>query len=110
MEITLNNVTVGPFKNLNICFFDNKITTIIGPTGSGKSILAEVISTLRKPNEGKLIIDKQIIDLKRDYINYNPGTEASYTSEVGIKQTSTYKTNGPNWSGETQNWDGYKKY
>lgn len=71
MEITLNNVTVGPFKNLNICFFDNKITTIIGPTGSGKSILAEVISTFRKPNEGKFIIDKQVIDLKRDYINYN---------------------------------------
>lgn len=71
MEITLNNVTVGPFKNLNICFFDNKITTIIGPNGSGKSILAEVISTFRKPNEGKFIIDKQVIDLKRDYINYN---------------------------------------
>ena len=43
-----------------------------------------------------------------DYINYNPGTEANYTSEVGIKQTSTYKTNGPDWLGKTQNWDGYK--
>ena len=71
MEITLNNVTVGPFKNLNMCLFDNKITTIIGPNGSGKSTLAEVISTLRKPNEGKFIIDKQVIDLKRDDINYN---------------------------------------
>ena len=43
-----------------------------------------------------------------DYINYDPGTEASYTSEVGITQSSTYTTNGPNWSGGTQNWDGYK--
>lgn len=71
MEITLNNVTVGPFKNLNLSLFDNKVTTIIGPNGSGKSTLAEVISTLRKPNEGKFIIDKQVIDLKRDDINYN---------------------------------------
>ena len=43
-----------------------------------------------------------------DYINYNPGTEASYTSEVGIGQTSTYTTNGPDWSGETQNFPGCK--
>ena len=43
-----------------------------------------------------------------DYINYNPGTEASYTSEVGIWQTSTYTTNGPDWSGETQDFQGCK--
>ena len=43
-----------------------------------------------------------------DYINYNPGTEASYTSEAGITQDQSYTTNGPNWSGGTQNWDGYK--
>ena len=43
-----------------------------------------------------------------DYINYNPGTTATYTSEVGITQSSTYTTNGPNWSGETQNWNGFR--
>mgnify|MGYP004583673539 CR=1 FL=1 len=43
-----------------------------------------------------------------DYINYDPGTEASYTSEIGIEQTSTYTTNGPDWSGKIRNLNGYK--
>ena len=43
-----------------------------------------------------------------DYINYNPGTEASYTSEVGITQNQSYTTNGPDWSGKIQDWPGYK--
>ena len=43
-----------------------------------------------------------------DYINYNPGTEASYTSEAGITQNETYTTNGPNWSGTIQDFPGYK--
>ena len=43
-----------------------------------------------------------------DYINYNPGTEASYTSEVGITQNQSYTTNGPNWSGTIQDFPGDK--
>ena len=43
-----------------------------------------------------------------DYINYDLGTTATYTSEVGITQSSTYTTNGLNWSGETQNFPGCK--
>ena len=43
-----------------------------------------------------------------DYINYNPTSSATYKSEVGITQTKTYTTNGPDWSGTTRNWDGYK--
>ena len=46
-----------------------------------------------------------------DYINYDPGTEATYTSEVGIDQTQTekYITHGINWSGDEQDWnDNYK--
>ena len=43
-----------------------------------------------------------------DYINYNPTSSATYKSEVGITQNKTYTTNGPNWSGGTQDWDGCK--
>ncbi len=45
-----------------------------------------------------------------DYINYDPGTEATYTSEVGIDQTKTtpYKTYGPNWTGGEQEFTNYK--
>ena len=43
-----------------------------------------------------------------DYINYNPTSSATYKSEVGITQNKTYTTNGPNWSGGTQDLNGYK--
>ena len=43
-----------------------------------------------------------------DYINYNPTSSATYKSEVGITQNKTYTTNGPNWSGGTQNFLGCK--
>ena len=43
-----------------------------------------------------------------DYINYNPTSSATYKSEVGITQNKTYMTNGPNWSGGTQNFLGCK--
>ena len=43
-----------------------------------------------------------------DYINYNPTSSATYKSEVGITQNKTYTTNGPNWSGGTQNFPGCK--
>lgn len=71
MEIVLSNITTGTFKNLNMCLFGSKITSVIGPTGSGKSLLAETISTLRKPLAGKFIIDNQVIDLNQDDVDYN---------------------------------------
>ncbi len=45
-----------------------------------------------------------------DYINYDPGTETTYTSEVGIDQTQTtpYKTYGPGWNDNEQEWINYK--
>ena len=71
MEIILNNIDVGPFKNLNLCVFDNKITAIIGSNGSGKSILAEMIATTRKPEKGLYIIDGNKIDLNSKNVNFN---------------------------------------
>lgn len=71
MEIVLSNVDVGHFKNLNLCVFSSMITAIIGDNASGKTIIGEVIGTIRKPKKGKLIIDKNIIDLDKDIIDYN---------------------------------------
>lgn len=71
MEIVLSNVDVGNFKNLNLCVFNSMITAIIGDNASGKTIIGEVIGTIRKPKKGKLIIDKNIIDLDKDIIDYN---------------------------------------
>lgn len=39
-----------------------------------------------------------------DYINYNPGTEASYTSPKGTYQQTTYNVTGPDGNGITQLW------
>lgn len=71
MEIVLSNVDVLDFKNLNLCVFNSMITAIIGDTACGKSIIGEVIGTVRKPTKGNLIIDKNIIDFDRDIIDYN---------------------------------------
>ena len=70
MEIMLNNIKIGPFKNLNLCIFHNKINVIIGTNGSGKSILAELIATTRKPKEGIYIIDGNKIDLNSNHVNF----------------------------------------
>lgn len=71
MEIVLSDISVGNFRKLNMCIFDAKVTTIIGDNASGKSIIGEVLSTLRKPNNGKFIIDKNVLDLKRQDVDYN---------------------------------------
>ena len=71
MEIVLSDISVGNFKKLNMCIFDAKVTTIIGDNASGKSIIGEVLSTLRKPDNGKFIIDKNVLDLKRQDVDYN---------------------------------------
>ena len=49
MEIVLSDVDICNFKKLNLCIFDSKVTAIIGDNASGKSIIGEVIATVRKP-------------------------------------------------------------
>ena len=71
MEIVLSNIDVCNFKKLNLCIFDSKVTAIIGDNASGKSIIGEVIATVRKPKSGKIIIDKNVLDLNMQDVNYN---------------------------------------
>lgn len=61
MEIKLENVNYNIdnkelFKDLNISFKDNSITGVIGPVGSGKSILLELIANLREIDSGVIEI------------------------------------------------------
>ena len=71
MEIVLSNIDVYNFNKLNLCIFDSMVTAIIGDNASGKSIIGEVIATVRKPKSGKLIIDKNVLDLNMQDVNYN---------------------------------------
>ena len=45
--------------NINFNVKKNKITGIVGPTGSGKTTLITLIAGLIKPSEGSLIMDNQ---------------------------------------------------
>ena len=42
-------------KNINIDFIDNSISVIMGPNGSGKTILLKIINGLLKPSSGEII-------------------------------------------------------
>ena len=61
MEIKIKDVYYNVdnkevFRDLNINFKDNSITGIIGPVGSGKSILLELIANLRDIDDGEIEI------------------------------------------------------
>ena len=71
MEIVLNDINIDFLKKINMCIFPAKITAIIGDNASGKSILAELIGTVRKPDSGKYIVDKNVIDFKKQDVDYN---------------------------------------
>ena len=50
-------------KNINIKIKKGEIIGIIGPTGSGKSSLINIISGIQKPKSGEILIDgKKLVD------------------------------------------------
>lgn len=70
MEIVLKKIQLGPLKNINIKISSCKITAILGSNGSGKSYLAELLATLRKPNKGQFFINNKLIKFN-DNTDYN---------------------------------------
>ena len=70
MEIKLDNVTIGCLRKVNIKFKEGLINGVLGSTGSGKTTLANVLSTYLKPLDGNLEIDGIIIDSDNPMINY----------------------------------------
>ena len=50
------------FKNLNYKFFPGKTYSIVGPSGSGKSSLLNILSLIDKPSSGKIIIKKKEVN------------------------------------------------
>lgn len=45
------------FRNLNLTINDNETVGIIGPSGTGKSVLLKCIMMLQKPTGGKIFLD-----------------------------------------------------
>lgn len=61
--IKLLNVSkrIGDFSlnNINLNINDNEYFVILGPTGSGKTVIFEIISGMYKPDEGEVWINEQ---------------------------------------------------
>ena len=51
-------------KDINLEIYDNEFVSIIGHTGSGKSTLAQLINSLLRPTEGKIIVGDFVVDSK----------------------------------------------
>lgn len=66
MEIGFNNVSYNyRLRNINYVFESGKITCVIGKSGSGKSLLGEIIMGLEMPTSGYVTVDgKRNYDLR----------------------------------------------
>ncbi|HCX73318.1 MAG TPA: ABC transporter ATP-binding protein, partial [Candidatus Cloacimonas sp.] len=73
--IKIENLNVGfgeklILENINLQLPNNQITTIVGQSGSGKSVLMKTIEGLYKPNSGKIWIDDtEITKLSKSKLN-----------------------------------------
>jgi len=64
MEVKNVHKSFGPYDiltGLNLNFVDNAITTILGPSGTGKSVLIKHLTGLLEPDEGEVLIFGQDI-------------------------------------------------
>ncbi len=80
MEVIFRNVSFTYNKglesekralsNVNLCLESNLIHGIIGPIGSGKSTMLELMNGVTKPTEGKVIIGKYDLSKSKGF-NFN---------------------------------------
>lgn len=48
-------------RDLNLKFYDNKLTVITGPNGGGKSTIARLIAGIEKPDKGHILFNNEDI-------------------------------------------------
>ena len=75
-RITLKNINYSVnnksfFKNLSTDISTNGITIILGPNGSGKTLLTKIIKGLIKPESGKLSIKLNGTTPNTGYLSQN---------------------------------------
>ena len=59
IEIIDLNKTLGDFKlrNINLKIQDNEYFVILGPTGTGKTVILETLAGMYKPDTGRILFD-----------------------------------------------------
>ena len=59
IEIIDLNKTLGDFRlrNINLKIEDNEYFVILGPTGTGKTVILETLAGMYKPDTGKILFD-----------------------------------------------------
>ncbi|MBS7006805.1 ABC transporter ATP-binding protein [Anaerostipes sp.] len=74
-DLTVNDVTLAYEKtniieNINIELHDNELVCLLGASGGGKTTLFNVISGLKRPDQGKVILNGQDITGEPGHISY----------------------------------------
>ena len=105
------NATMKSYLGKETNFTGNGPWQYIGTDGAyaitSKGNVTKGWATINDGNGAPVQVTNGTITLNiGDYINYDPGTTATYTSEVGIDQTKTtsYTTHGINWNNVEQDW------
>ncbi|MDD3341339.1 MAG: energy-coupling factor ABC transporter ATP-binding protein [Bacilli bacterium] len=83
MEIKIKDVTYKESKNtilenINMTCKANKITVCIGKSGSGKTILLNLIDALKLPTKGEIIIDSFVIQKRSNRLFNTLRTHIGY--------------------------------
>jgi ABC-type lipoprotein export system ATPase subunit len=74
-----NNRKINVLKKINYSFVKGKIYSLVGPSGSGKSSLLNVLSMIDKPTTGSLLIGNTPINF-----NDNSKNDKIRSSKIGI--------------------------
>jgi len=64
-----NNKKIIVLKKIDYSFVKGKIYSLVGPSGSGKSSLLNILSMIDKPTSGSMLIGSDTIDFNNNTVN-----------------------------------------
>ena len=79
MAFEVNNLSFSfnngfHIENLSFKIAQNKVCLLKGGSGSGKSTLLNIISGLKKPDNGNIILNNNVLNSENEFINPEKGT------------------------------------